>query len=82
MARFQFPHVHIWGEPPETPASTSQQQMQDEQLNDGLQTPCNFLPQYLAPTMVVSSTIHRTKKSVDERAIRLLLPTQNRELDA
>jgi hypothetical protein len=77
MARLQFSHVYIWGEPPATPAHTFQQQEQDDNCDNGPQSPCNFMPQSSEPVMCLSSTTRRTRKSVDERAIRLLLPTRN-----
>jgi hypothetical protein len=78
MAYSRLPQVYIWGETPTTPARLSQQT--DDDFDDGPHTPCDFMPQSSAPVMILSSTTRRTRKSVDERAIRLLLPAPDGKL--
>ncbi|KAF1828543.1 hypothetical protein BDW02DRAFT_603327 [Decorospora gaudefroyi] len=73
MARFQFRHGNIWGDAPITPTRACEQEEKDD-LDEGAQTPCIFMPQPSAPMMVASST---TRRSIDERAIRMFMPGQN-----
>lgn len=71
MAHPQSPHFQIWQDEPATPASKTP--IPDD-LENGPQTPCDFMPQSAAPVMILSSTSRCTRKSMDERALRLLHP--------
>ncbi|KAF2030450.1 hypothetical protein EK21DRAFT_88957 [Setomelanomma holmii] len=76
MARFQLQTLSSNKELPATPHKYG---MNDDQDKKEPNEPCDFMPQSATAMILMSATLRRTRKSVDERALRLLLPDVEHE---
>jgi hypothetical protein len=69
MARSQFPSFQKFNDEPATP-----HKLDIPADHQGPHEPISFMPQPSTPLMIMSSASrHRLRKSMDERAIRLLM---------
>ncbi|KAH7069806.1 hypothetical protein BKA63DRAFT_519602 [Paraphoma chrysanthemicola] len=69
MARFNFPS---FATPIHTPERRHEQNT--DEYDETPHEPCDFMPQSPSTLMIMSASTRRSRTSMDERAIRLLLP--------
>jgi len=73
MARFQFPSFQMFNDEPATP-----HKLEMPENREAPHEPISFMPQPSTPLMIMSSASrHRPRKSMDERAMRLLMPASH-----